>query len=341
MSTEGASEALTAEETAFLNGSGDLPITDPETPTTETAPAATADAAPKDDKPQGQDGDDPEGTIVIDETGRAKDRRTGRYVPVGALHKERETRKALASENEGLKTTLARVNERLSILSQAFQPADAGPTEQAKPPPKPEEDIFGYAKYLGDQLTALQSKYDTDIKTQGQRIDASEAANAYVADARSFAQSKPDFGDAYKHLVESLDRELQFRGWDNRQQRLAEIARLEREEVAAARKVGRRPAEWIYSIAQMRGYQAKSNSGEAGKAETQVEQKPATSAADDKLAQIERGQNAARSLSAAGGNAPAELTAEALANMSEAEFSAVLAKMGGTPNAALRKLLGQ
>ena len=127
-------------------------------------------------------------------------------------------------------------------------------------------------------------------------------------------------------------------------ERMAEIARLEREQVAIARKAGRRPAQHIYELAKLRGWSTPAATGNPAlqpKGGDPVSQPaPANDAAAAELARIERGQNAARSLSSAGGGAPAALTAEAMANMNEAEFSALLSKTAGNPNAALRKLLG-
>ena len=335
------SEELSPAERAYFESGGEASLTgEPEAaPAADAKPAPTADGKTAEPSP-----DDPEGTVELDDTGRVRDKRSGRFVPHGAFHKEREARKAAETSERQLRDTVARANERLAILSQAFgpagpDPATAAPAADTKPPPDPETDIFGYAKYIGEQLTALQKRYDAEIGQTKARIDETETATAYRNDAMAFARERPDFGAAYTHLVKTLDAELEFRGVADPRERLRQIAALERDEVATARKAGKRPAEWMYRLAAMRGWQPKAGGGAAAPTlTTPSEPNAATSDAADRLATIERGQNAAKSLSSAGGGAPRQLTLEALANMSEDEALAMVQRDGGSVDKAFRRL---
>lgn len=326
-------DGFTAEERSYFESRGEkFALTDPESTPAEAAKPAveqTETAAPADE-------DVPDGTITLDEAGLKRDKRTGRFVPHGAFHKERENRKAAETQLAQLREERARINERLSILTQAFNQGDATP-QQAAPAeeavPDPETDIFGYVRHAGKEIAALKAQLAETKKATVERLDATEAGNAYVNDAIAFSREKTDFPSAYQHLVKALSAELEFMGVTDEKQRMAEIARLEREQVAIARQRGERPAERIYKLAAMRGYTA-------APAQKAVEPGAAKPALAENLERVERGQNAARSLSSAGGGAPAQLTAEAMLNMSDAEFAAALSKMGGNANQALRKLLG-
>lgn len=345
--TTGGDE-LTPAERAYVESRGEsgLTISDPETPEPTAPTPQQAEQQPA------ADPDDPDGAIIVDEAGRTRDTRTGKFVPHGAFHKERTQRQALQTENVTLREQMARVNERLSILSQAFggdgQGQGQGQPQPQQPaaPPDPTEDIFGYVKYLGDKLSELQDGHKKAMDQATTRINDVESGTAYRNDAVAFARETPDFGAAYQHLLQSIDRELSYRGLSDPKQRAAEITRLEREEIAHARQARQRPAEWIYNLAQMRGYvpqsgqQPAANPAQSPASQPASEPTPATDPNVARLAQLERGQRAAQTLSSAGGGAPTQLTADALANMSEAEFEAVLAKAGGSQNAALRRLIG-
>lgn len=346
MSTEGTIETtasaddFTPEERAYFETRGEAGLP------TESGAAAQAPAEQLEAKAEdtGSD-DDPDGTISIDENGMRRDRKTGRFVPHGAFHKEREARKSAETELAELRVREARVNERLAILSQAFEqqeaPATKPTTQPEGPPPDPEQDIFGYVKWLGERNKALEAQLTETRTTTERTVGDMEMATAYRNDAMAFARETADFGEAYNHLVKAIDAELALMGVADPKQRMAEIARLEREQVALARKAGRRPAQHIYELAKVRGWAPKpATAAPAEQVQPPSQPAPANDAAAAELARLERGQNAARSLSSAGGGAPAALTAEAIASMSEAEFSALLAKSGGNHNAALRKLLG-
>lgn len=341
--TTTGSDEFTAEERAYFESRGETglpvaPAVDAPTP----APAAEKPAAPS------AEGDDPDGTISIDESGMHRDKRTGRFVPHGAFHKEREGRKAAETRASEQAIELARAKERLDILAKALEggdvakPAQTAPAKDDDPEPDIETDFVAHAKWQAREIARMRKALAESQSSVTAKLSEVEMGNAYRSDAIAFMREQADFRDAYNHLVSVLDAELTHRGLDDPAKRLAEIARLEREEVAFASKRGVRPAQHIYKLAELRGWKAPAAKTDAAAASAQLsdEVKIASSAAAEELARLEKGQNAARSLSSAGGSAPAPLTGEAIASMSEAEFDALLRKSGPNHNAALRKLLG-
>lgn len=337
-STETASpDALTAEESAYMDAyrSG----ADPTPTASETKPAATPAPAKTEPASEQTSGDgEIDNELVVDESGNIRDKKTGRWVPQQALHAERTKRRSIESELAEKTTALARLDERVSILSKALGGGEQAEKAEA-PPPNPETDILGYLKFLGEKVGSIEKRSTQEIEQTKARIDETETASAYRNDAIAFARERPDFGDAYSHLVKQIDAELAFRGVADPKERMATIARMERAEVAEARKMGKRPAEWMYHLAQSRGWSPPSKGAQTA-AKASPEKTDATADAASKLETVQRGQSANLSLSTAGGGAAAPLTAETLANMSETDFEALLAKTGGRQNAALRKLLG-
>ena len=83
----------------------------------------------------------------------------------------------------------------------------------------------------------------------------------------------------------------------------------------------------IYGLAKRRGYTAKvaeEDAGEGEEAEAAPAPKPAPAAAAERLKNVAKGQEASASLSDLGGKGPTNLTAQRLAEMSDAEFAAAM-----------------
>ena len=255
-----------------------------------------------------------------------EDENKGKFVRHGAFHQERERRKAVEKERDEFRVTLARMEERLRMVTEAgaAQPAAAA---QAAPepetPPDPNEDIFGYAKYLEKQIQDIRAG-QTQL-TDAQRTEAAERAaatqrnevlTAYQGDVRRVMTTQPEFADAYNHLLTSRMQELVLVGVPEAEA-LQAVRREEFEIAQDAIRLGQSPAERMMKIARIRGYAPKPAAPVA----------PATPAETpaEKAARISAGLAASKSLSAAGGAPAGELTMEMLANMSEAEFERVSA----------------
>jgi len=133
-----------------------------------------------------------------------------------------------------------------------------------------------------------------------------------------------DFGEAYQFLLQGRDAELQAYGVADPAERVRLISEEERGLVQRAIKDGVSPSERVYNLAKARGYAKK-------------EPKPEPEKTTEQIDTIARGQAAAKTLSSAGGSPAEVLNAEALANMSEEEFEAWMAK---TPRAQQRAIMG-
>jgi hypothetical protein len=325
-------DTMSADEARYFETRGD------DGPSSEPAPAPVQTQAPAD--PGQPPADDLEGAIEIDEQGRIRDTRTGKFVPQKALHAERERRKAAQQEAATFREDATRLKTQLEILSQALQApqqtaAPAAPAD-ADPMPDPQQDIFGYVAWQQRELQRIRTQLEEKTRGVTERIESRDVAEHYRADANAFARETPDFGTAYMHLVKTVDAELQFRGITDAGQRQQMIAQMEKEEVAKARAAGKRPAEVIYNLAKFRGYSAAVQAAQnptAATAQTASQPAPANPQVSSVLDNVARGQQIATSLSNAPGGPSNGLTAEAIARMSDPEFAAL-------PKETLRRLLG-
>lgn len=312
-------------------------------PASAPAPAAGGDAAPAPAVPAAAPAGEAAapGEIVDpeNEDGGA-DENKGKFVRHGAFHQERERRKAVERERDEFRVTVARLEERFRILSEGgqapAQPGAAAPQAPAEPetPPDPNEDIFGYAKYLEKQIQDIragQTQLTEAQKTeQAQRVEATqrnEVLTAYRGDVQRTIAAQPEFAQAYEHLFSGRIAELQLLGVPE-----ADAVQAVREEefgiAQAAIQAGQSPAARLMQLAKLRGFAPKA-------AEPAAPAAPAETAAE-KSARIAKGQAASLSLSSAGGAPAGELTLEMLASMSEADF----AKMEKANPARVKALMG-
>jgi hypothetical protein len=130
----------------------------------------------------------------------------------------------------------------------------------------------------------------------------------YNSKVNEFAQSTPDFADAYKFALEARLKEYQAVGYDDNEAKQMVIE----DEMAIVTKSfqrGENPAKMIYELAKTRGY-AKS-----------IPQTTQTNNAE-KLETLQRGIAASKSANSSG-TKPTQLTIEAINAMSDDEFDSV------------------
>lgn len=304
-----ASDGLTPPAAEPAPAAVEPPAAEPETGEPEAAP----EAQPRDEK--------------------------GKFVPHGALHEERERRKAVERERDELRERFARGDERLRILSEAMQ-RPAVPAQPAAPPepvkvPDPNEDIFGYAKHLEQQIEALRTGQTQITESQKQAEEArrveterNEVIGFYQQDLRTAIQADATVSDAYEHLFSGRVAELTMFGMSQ-----ADAVKAVREEefnlAQTARQRGTSPAAMIAQLAKSRGFAPKAP-------EPAPTAAPAETAAE-RAARAAAGQaGPGRSLSAAGGQPAGEITLETLSSMSEADFEKLMA----SNPARIRALMG-
>jgi hypothetical protein len=290
--------------------------------------APPASHSPTGGPPEGPlDGvDDGEEVVIVGKDGKPR-AQNGRFVPHQALHAERERRKATETELGTYREKMARADERLAVLNELMSKPEAQSPRVAEQPIDPEQDPIGALKQSYAKIAALEKQLTESTKTVEERESARAMVSAYQNDAARFVQEKPEFKDAYVHLMTGRHRELEAMGMTDAAERNRFIANEERQLVASAFQSRRSPAQMLYSLAVARGF-----------SHTPPSPAPAQPNHAAKIEQIAKGQRAAGvSLSSAGGSAGEGLTAAALADMSEEEFASVAAKLG---KSKLRQLMG-
>lgn len=270
-------------------------------------------------------------------------------VPIHALHKERakhketrEERDALSQRQAELEEKWARVDERLKMMSEGAEKKteEVDPLAELGPAPDPEEDIFAYAKWQSAKTDILESKL-ADQTAATQKINDQTAAkdeesgvfNRYHADIRALAANDIDeareWAAAYQHLRATRLAQYGALGHDQ----AAAIRAVDNEELGLVRRaeeIKTRPTKMVYDMAVAMGY----TKAEAAAADAAADAEAgaaagdkATNGAADKAAegasQIDKmlaTDEASTSLSDVGGGTGVELTADAIASMSDAEF---------------------
>ena len=217
--------------------------------------------------------------------------------------------------------------------------------------PDPDEDIFGYAQHLGQELEALKNETAAEREQRKQEVaqrqqettqqqQNRQLVGAYQADAAVFEQEHPDFKAAYKHLMTARDKQLSriptFRNDPVARQNA--IQNDEMQIALAALQSGESPAEVIYGLAQDFGYKPPDAEEEVTTEEvvTNGAANSKTNGADKgttEIARLAKIKDVSTSLSQAGGAAgKTDITLESLDRMSPDEFKAFVAKINrGNP----------
>lgn len=207
------------------------------------------------------------------------------FVPHAALHEERRKRQQLESELAEFR----RFKEQIEA-------------EKAKAAiPDVNADPVGHLNYTSQEVAALREKAARQEQADQQRQTEERFRLTVVASERDFTKTTPDYFEAMEHLRSQRDQELQMYGVHD----LAERQQIMNREAMGiawnAMQNGENPAKRAYELAKFRGYKAKP------KASEQIET-------------LQKGAEAAKSLSGKGGQSPAALSPEALLDMSDDEF---------------------
>jgi len=353
------SEALSTEHaTEPVGPVTPVPASEPPIAPNQTSVAPAA-AAPDADDEEGED----TAAAVPDQPGQQPNKHR-RRVPFREYKAVEDRAAAAEREPQQMRVNNARVEERLNLLQQALQ--EPTPPEAEAQKPDPEQDIFGYAKWLEDQLNAVAEKvngYEQQITTGQAEM---ERERQYFESLNTYAAHKPDFTHAYNYLMRSRAAELVAReypqvtedqlrgiveGTIRIPQQVANSLRQEERDLYRSAFEGRRdPAADIYRLATMRGYRTPQAPQQTTAPVTPpvtglatpppVPARPAapqaptgTPTATDVVASIQRGQGAAMSLSNAGGvAADTQLTPQMLAEMSEEQFANLFNELQASGN---------
>jgi len=309
---------LSHEERQYLESGGE----ETEAPAVEAGQPAEAEQ--KADAPDEQPTEDDDYVEVVEGKEGKK------FVPHGAMHRERELRKAREAELAKERESKVRVEERLKLIAEALQAQNQQQQAPEDPEPNEEEDPIGYIKWQKREMARIANRVDNFERTTQASTQERAIHQAYAADAQRYASQNAEFAEAYRFLIAGRDAELQAYGIHDPAERNERINAEERELVRAALSEGASPAERVFKLAQARGYAKAQRAAQAAAQQPQ-------SQTQSKIDEINRGQQAAKSLSNVGGGNSGEMTFEALDKMDNSEFDAFLSKL--TPS-QLREYLG-
>lgn len=259
-----------------------------------------------------------------------------------ALHAERERRRAAEAKQREIEqkhaVDMARMQERMGLLTQAVQAAMAPP---AVSPPAPEipditTDPVGHfkAKYeaLERQYQDGQAQMRAFQQQQQQAQAVAELRNWGTAQESAFMAQEPAYGDAMKYLREGRHAELEAAGIADPAVREGIINGDVTQIALKSRQEGANFPERLYNIALKRGFQ------KAPVAPAVPPLDPVASA-PTQAQRAEQGRQNATTIGSVGAAPPAALTAEKIASMPDHEFAAYMDKIKGNPT-AVRQLLG-
>lgn len=287
------SEQLTADESAAMA-------------------AMQADTAPVDETPVAELVAQPEPVAQVETPDAEPDKPPPGYVPQGALHQERERRKATEAQFQTLQQQLAELQAKLN------------------PPPEivipdPILDPKGFREF---QIKQITERAEEKAAAERQAMEAQQQQLVMTRlnqDVATFKATTPDYDNAFQHAVKARQQELAFYG--NSPEQIASQMEVDVQAIVQqAYSQGRNPAELFYEYAKMRGYSAAPVAA------------PVVSQAAVQVQALAEAQRQTQSLSPAGGPAnDGGMTIETLSKMSEAE----LAKMPKAQrDEVMRKVMG-
>ena len=291
------SEVLTADESAAMEAmkadtgapveAADV-VEVPEAPAETPAPVAET-PAPEPDKP-------PPG-----------------MVPQGALHQERERRKAAEANAQELQARIAAIEARLNP-----------PAEIVVPDPVLQPEAF--KQFQIDQIKQRAAeKAEADRQAQEQAQERQIMARV-DHDVRQFRATVPDYDQAFQYVLKARHEELAFYG--NTPEQIDQQIDVDvRSIVQKAYQQGKNPGEVFYGYAKMRGYSP-----------AQAAKDPIPQQAAAQVNALAEAQRQTQSMATAGGpSSDGGVTIETLAKMSEAQ----LAKMPKAErDAMMQKVMG-
>lgn len=238
---------------------------------------------------------------AAEETTPAKEPQAPRLVPLEALQEERRERQALARQVQEREQQFNKLQSRLDTLQEVLQPK--------APPPNYDEDPIGAINHKLDETTKVYQdlqKAEQNRQAEASAIRQMEAIREYgKRHGDEYAAKQPDFWDAYTAVREAKANELRAMGYADEDQIRVWVNDYEIQMLQKAAQEKANPAERLYTMAKALGYTPKQ-----------------IASAEKKLESVAAGQSVSKSLSSAGGSAPAaKMTLAALDKMSDEEFA--------------------
>ena len=221
-----------------------------------------------------------------------------------AMKEERMRRQELQRQLEETKAQQAKMEETFQkiVMRQQQEEMPKAPSYEEDPL----EHIRHNQKEIQDYVIAQNQYLEQRQAAERQQMQMEQFRNAYAASAQEFLNNTPDFKDAYNYLVKTRLSEYEASGYDLQHARRL-LVEDEAALVAKAFNDGVNPAERIYSISKLRGFQK------------QI-QEPNQDASDEvakKLEQIQKDIKANRSLGTSAGKVSSKPTLSSLSSMDQ------------------------
>lgn len=161
------------------------------------------------------------------------------------------TKREQAAREARLEERLAIINEALATPQQVQQQESA---EDADPAPDPEKEIFEYVKWQQRRMDRQEAAIEEMRNAEIGRTEANDLLTTYQTAAADFASTEPNFAPAYTFLVRQREQELLAQGTPAPKVK-QQIVREEQGLVRKAVKEGKNPAEYVFMMAKVRGFQ--------------------------------------------------------------------------------------
>jgi hypothetical protein len=216
------------------------------------------------------------------------------YVPHGAFHAERMTRRKLERDLAEERMKWETANKRLEEIAKKFTPAE----KPIDPNEDPVGGIIHETKQTREEVAQLRKEREEEKKAGEQERRQRAFVERFDRDARVFASKTPDFTAAQTHLFQDYVSEAMEAG-ATQEEAHQEAWRQWHVVVNRAFELEESPAERLYKLAKRRGYKGSS---------------------EDKIETISNGSKATSPLASASGKAPSKLTAEVIAAMNQEDF---------------------
>lgn len=312
------SEALTPEESQLMDDNRQAEFTIPE-PDPAPAPAPVPKAAPEPETTETTDPDD----VPVAETPPEK----RRMVDYGALHEERERRKAADKEKAELARQLATLTGRFSTIEELAKAASAQNQPKPQVPDVNTDPIAHFQAQIAErdrQLSEMQQWRQQQEQQAQQAQVVNQIRSVASQQEAEFAKETPDYQEAASHVQQMRLAQLRALRIPNPEQAVAQEAL---QLAYNALNQGVNPAQMVYDYAKAIGWAPKQAAAATQAAPTPAQPPPAApkpaaqAAGAKKLETVAKGQAANASLSQLNGSAPAETTIESVLKMSDEEFA--------------------
>lgn len=319
-------------------------------PNTETVGAAEADKQTAAEVYTQQKEQQPQAPTIEQPAPQQEQKPPPGFVPHQAMHEERARRKELEAELAQRREIQARIDERLRVWQeqQALQQQAYLQQQEQEQIPAYDEDPLGHMQARNailerrlaniEQGTAQQQQVMQQQTWQQQQIaqqqhEFQRNMAGVQHQVNEFKREHPDYDNAFKHVMDRRDQELQMMGVGDPAARREILNQNALALIQGAVQNGKNPAQTVYELARFWGY--------SGNGQQQQFAQTSGMTGSERVAQLNRGVSVAGSL----GNMPAAaqggpLNYERLANMQDREFNQLMRTNPGLVESIMRGELG-